>query len=84
MHGGNLEEKPVTKADIAFLEPLTREVIRAISNIIINNQGAITTIQELVDWIEPNRGRSVQIGGAAAVIVIIVTTTILVSRLMRK
>lgn len=55
VHGGNLEEEPVTQADIAFLEPLTREVILAISNITINNQGAITTIRELVDWIEPDK-----------------------------
>jgi hypothetical protein len=52
VHGGILEEDPVTLEDIRLIEPITRQIIFGSSNIIINNQAIIATTQELVEWLE--------------------------------
>jgi hypothetical protein len=55
VHGGNLEGEPVTKYDIELLESVTRGVILNVRRVIIDNQGVISKVQRLRDWIELDR-----------------------------
>lgn len=52
VHGGDIEENPITEEDTSFLERRTREVIIAISRIFMDKQRAISNIRELRDWLE--------------------------------
>jgi hypothetical protein len=52
VHGGDLQEDPVTQDDIRLLEPITREVIFGISDTVRTNHQTIRTVQEVKDWVE--------------------------------
>jgi hypothetical protein len=58
VHGGDIEEDPVTKEDTRYLESRTWKAILYISNAVVtSNQGEISDTNNLLSWIEQEDDR---------------------------